>query len=612
MIEPKGRVAIADFGLARGVRVEDGEASAHYAGTPVYMAPEQLLGQASGPEVDLYALGLLLYELLTGERPFAFAGSALEPAQRVTGPPPDVAAQPAVPSGLKPLLAALLAREPLLRPAGAGAVVDALDRWEPHSAGPSAPRPHAPIPSRGPLVAVLPLEGRGGDDVATLGEDLAAALAEVLGRTRGIRVVASGAARDRAAGLDPHEAAAALGADAVVTGAVRRTPDGVRVTTRLIERDGLVRLVDRRTLRLGDLARAQGELAHAVARALAGEIDAVRWPGQPDDAMADYLAARRKLRRNDVVGEEGAVRLLERVVARAPSFAPARAALAQACVAAWFYTDGEPDRPWQGVAGRAVHDALVRAPDLAEARLAAGTYEAQCGDYPAAIEHLVAAITLQPASAPAQEYLGRLQVECGQTDEGRARLRAAADLDPLLVGGLVDLARDQLLHGEGDAAQASLAEATRRAGGSSINVSQLALRAAAWRGDAHAVAAEERALRLSGRPVPTLTDVYAPLVRGRIGLAEAEARLAPLLAHYTNLRFLTLAHQLAAESCALAGEPDAALRHVEAAAELALFDLAWLARCPALDPLRDAARFRALVAVTEARVAAAWEAPRVP
>jgi serine/threonine-protein kinase len=68
MIDGRGRARITDFGLA--LRADEAGAVKEFAGTPAYMAPEQLSGGAASVRSDIYALGLILYEMFTGKRPF--------------------------------------------------------------------------------------------------------------------------------------------------------------------------------------------------------------------------------------------------------------------------------------------------------------------------------------------------------------------------------------------------------------------------------------------------------------------------------------------------------------------------------------------------------------
>ena len=117
------RVVLLDFGLVseerawRHYEVERGQ----LLGTPAYMAPEQTMGQTATPATDWYAVGTMLYEALTGKRPFEGDVSyVLLEKQRRDPPPPSARAVPAspVPAALEALCMALLAREPADRPGG--------------------------------------------------------------------------------------------------------------------------------------------------------------------------------------------------------------------------------------------------------------------------------------------------------------------------------------------------------------------------------------------------------------------------------------------------------------------------------------------------------------
>src|SRR5207302_5338851 len=97
-------IVVMDFGLARGPRPADAKAtqSGMILGTPAYMSPEQARGdsKAVGPEADVFALGVILYELLTGRRPFT--GTAAEVIGQIlhVEPPPPSVVNPNVDAGL--------------------------------------------------------------------------------------------------------------------------------------------------------------------------------------------------------------------------------------------------------------------------------------------------------------------------------------------------------------------------------------------------------------------------------------------------------------------------------------------------------------------------------
>jgi eukaryotic-like serine/threonine-protein kinase len=126
-----GRVALTDFGLARATDASQTRTGL-VLGSPGYMAPELLAGAPPSPASDLYALGVLLYELLSGHRPFE--GAALgELLRRVASEPaPDVRRhRPELTPGIAAQVAALLAKQPADRPPGAAAVAGALRALHP-------------------------------------------------------------------------------------------------------------------------------------------------------------------------------------------------------------------------------------------------------------------------------------------------------------------------------------------------------------------------------------------------------------------------------------------------------------------------------------------------
>lgn len=182
MVRPDGTVTVLDLGVA-SVLDTDTTRLTHTGspiGSPAYMAPEQAMGGAVGPYTDLYALGVLLHELLSGEVPFA-GSTALGVLHRHLYEPPVPVRRirPDIPEPLEALVLRLLAKDPQHRPSGAqevyehlapllprrapGALSDRSTRPAPSCArtprGPTAPppvpsrrhRPRPPPPPPGPM-----------------------------------------------------------------------------------------------------------------------------------------------------------------------------------------------------------------------------------------------------------------------------------------------------------------------------------------------------------------------------------------------------------------------------------------------------------------------------
>ena len=120
MVDRQGRVIVLDFGLATapGPEVPSPALEAELSGTPAYMAPEQVLGVKVSTASDWYALGVMLFEVLTGHLPFRGSFTEMLIAKQLREAPPVSALAPQVPADLSALCGKLLAIEPGERPNG--------------------------------------------------------------------------------------------------------------------------------------------------------------------------------------------------------------------------------------------------------------------------------------------------------------------------------------------------------------------------------------------------------------------------------------------------------------------------------------------------------------
>jgi serine/threonine-protein kinase len=145
MIVPKGEwlgVKLVDFGIAKvldpeKVGVDDFVTTSTILGTPFYMAPEQILGQSVDQRTDVYSLGLLLFEMLTGELPFKAETRIEVEEMHLHAPPPKASDLAAVPVAFDAIIARCMAKEP---PQRYPSVNDVLADLRQSLAEPVAPR----------------------------------------------------------------------------------------------------------------------------------------------------------------------------------------------------------------------------------------------------------------------------------------------------------------------------------------------------------------------------------------------------------------------------------------------------------------------------------------
>ena len=129
MVLPNGVVKLMDFGIARTDEGGDGALDGHTVGTPYYMSPEQALGQRLDARSDLYTVGVVLFELFTGERPFPGTDAATVMQRHVAAQPPRPSSlRPDLPEYLDRIVLACLAKRPERRPASAADLYAALTR----------------------------------------------------------------------------------------------------------------------------------------------------------------------------------------------------------------------------------------------------------------------------------------------------------------------------------------------------------------------------------------------------------------------------------------------------------------------------------------------------
>ena len=618
LIERGGRVVITDFGIARALQGSDATLqTGGLLGTPAYMAPEQISGERIEAPADLYALGLILYEMLTGKLPFTGNSPMAIALARLHQPLPELNNDPAIPEPLAKLLERCLSREVVARFQSAGELAEAITSAaatlgadlsgadggtlgmptaslsSERSSGPlrqrttsgtsaSTPTPTTsatPTPGSGRALAVLPFRFRGPAADSYVAETLSDELIDVLSTMRGLRVSGSGAtARFADAGdRDPRTIGAELGVDVIVDGTVQLADKRVRISARLLDvASGFQLWSERYDGALEDVFELQDKMGRRIAEALRLKLEDIAHRGEaPLEAIEAYLRARQVARTWEWTGPRGAIAHYERCLALAPEFKPALAGYAIACLRAWFRPSFRPDEPnWEALADAAVKTALAGASELAETQLAAAIHSVQYGRYAQAADNLRHALRIAPTYAAAHEYLGRIQIEAGRPEHGVPHLELALELDSELRLAVTDIGRHRALRGDLDGFDRCIARYVERGGRETdLPVASLMLRVAAWFRDETRLS-ELRSRLPINQPLATADAVDQgdrPTVAGQPPRAVAGHALAAFSLSIATGDFDGMREQFEVVFAAARNPRFAALAH-QLAAEAAMFN----------------------------------------
>ncbi|HVI02275.1 MAG TPA: serine/threonine-protein kinase, partial [Enhygromyxa sp.] len=320
LLERSGRVVITDFGIARGLQSSDATLqTGGLLGTPAYMAPEQIMGEDIGAPADLYALGLILFEMLTGRLPFVGDSPMAIALARLHQSLPVFESEPGIPGRLAPILARCLAREQSQRISSAAELGELLAAAAnelakdlgsdlgtddgtlgmptsmtvstvTRSATPGLT--NTPTTPTGRALAVLPFRFRGPESERYVAESLSDELIDVLSTMRGLRVSGSGATARfaDAADRDPRTIGADLEVDVIVDGTVQLAGKRVRISARLLDvASGFQLWSERYDGALEDVFELQDKMGKRIAEALRLKLEDIAHRGEaPVEAIEAY------------------------------------------------------------------------------------------------------------------------------------------------------------------------------------------------------------------------------------------------------------------------------------------------------------------------------------
>jgi serine/threonine-protein kinase len=474
----QGHAVVADFGVAKALH--QSLDSAHLTqtglsvGTPAYMAPEQVVADPGiDGRADLYALGVIAYEMIAGRPPFDGPSVAAMVKLSLTADAPLLRATvPNCPERLSSLVASLLEKDPAKRPQtalevrerlrsiavqpvaerspvpasgprrrkvlgavallAAGALVALWRPWQPSARGIAAKTPRS--------IAVLPFHSIGNDSAADYFADgMTEELISALGRLQRLRV----ASRTSTFAMKGHvgslaDVARQLGVDAIVEASVRHDADSILIGASLVDvRSDSTLWAGEYKGGLRNVLYVQDSIARSIANALSvllgvnGATTLARPRSADPRAYDAFVRGRVFLGQRNPVSMASAIRSFELAIRLDSSFAPAYAGLADAySLIAPF--GGRPPREVFPLARTAAQRAIALDSTLAEAHTSLGIVSMFFDwDWAAAGRQLQRGIELNPSSAEGRLFYAWYLLLRGRMLDAVAEVSKAQELDPL-------------------------------------------------------------------------------------------------------------------------------------------------------------------------------------
>ena len=442
MIDREGRVVVLDFGLAMMVDRTRLTTSATSMGTAAYVAPEVALGHDADPRADLYGLGVVLYEALTGTLPFRHprAEALLYSAVHETPEPPS-ARRTGVPASLDRIILKLLEKRPEARHANADALIAELRELAGREPGTRIGQALVPSVEASPrvavrehAVAVTPF--RDLSDRAAAGEasPLAAGLSDAvraaLAGTPGLEVIALPEAGAPAEPAFDRERARGLGARLLLGGSVRRIGANVRLAFTLTEvPSGAVVAGETVDGTMEEVFALEDRVSDAVLAALRTGERPARGRGPRDaESHRSFLEAVSLLHRtDDPAAVDGAIALLESLRAKQPDSATVHAALGRAYGRKYGL---RAEREWEIRAAEACQRALDLDPHAPDVFATLGDLHTSTGRIVEAIRAFEQAIELRPEYAEAWSGLALAYLRANRHAEAEEASRRVIALRP--------------------------------------------------------------------------------------------------------------------------------------------------------------------------------------
>jgi serine/threonine protein kinase/tetratricopeptide (TPR) repeat protein len=492
LVNKDDQIFVSDFGLAKSF--EEGAIgmtrTGAFLGTPRYMSPEQVEGKPADQRSDLYAYGLILYEMVTGDVPFTGETTLKVMYQRIQEKPKSPKlVNPSLPNWLVRIIMRCLEKDPPDRYQSAYEILADLQgsksssstsrtvqieipefaqrRWTWYVAAGVAvlllafaipPVRHLilggksssgisgiPPLSEGKFIAIMPFRILGDDQsLSYVAEGLNESLSAKLFQLKEVRLASENAVA-KVSEKDPlDKAARSLGVNLIVQGRIQGTSDKMAVIVNLMDPAAGKKLwAQEFTGAAKDLLTIEDQISSQLVTALdvkASSEEMARAAERPTDnvdAYDLYLRGRQALRGPDAIkSAQSAISFFEQGIKKDPSFALAYTGLADASVRMYLE---KKDSFWAQKAVAAAQQAEQLKDNLPEAHFSLGTVYLRTGKTPEAISELKRGLQLAPNSDEGYVRLGRAYLESGQKEEAIAAYKKAIDVNPYYSGHHIDL-----------------------------------------------------------------------------------------------------------------------------------------------------------------------------
>jgi serine/threonine protein kinase/Flp pilus assembly protein TadD len=441
LVRDDGLLKVLDFGLAHSARpstrtigVDDdtltSELHGLVSGTPSYMSPEQIDGLSIGPASDVFSLGIVLYEMATGQQPFRGESFATQIASMLRDRPrPLTELRPELPPRVEKILGRCLEKNPERRYPSAVELHTDLEQVRRRPASGD----NGPVPT----IAVLPFDDSSAEkDQDYFCEGIAEEIINALTRVKNLRVASrSSSFLFKEAALDSREIADRLGVSTLLQGSVRKYGNRLRITAELINAvDGYQFWSERYDRESKDIFAVQDEIAGSIVEALQVSLTpkerrAIKQVATAHPRAFDlYLRGRKFLNQYGRKSIEFAQQMFSRAIDLDPSYARAWAGVADCCAYLYMNVDHcENNR-------RRAEEASLRAieldPDLAEVQTSRGVALSLMERFDEADAAFRTALQLDPLQFEATYFYARDCFTRGNHEKAIELYERACELRP--------------------------------------------------------------------------------------------------------------------------------------------------------------------------------------